>query len=84
LRNINFASDSLRAAAHRPSIETRCSTASRVPSLREAAFAALDTVSAPCFQLLWAIGSGWAHVIGWPSATGVGNPSVFKKVDRKA
>jgi len=30
-------SDSLGAAAHRPSIEPRCSPVSRVPSLREAA-----------------------------------------------
>jgi len=42
--------------------------------------AALDTACAPWFQLLWAIGSGWAHVIGWFSENRIGNPSESKNL----
>jgi hypothetical protein len=73
--------DSLRTAAHRPFIEPRCSTVSRVPSLREAACAALDTLCAPWFQLLWAIGSGWAHVIGWFSEYRTGKAERIPKIN---
>ncbi len=56
---------------HRPAMGPRCSPASRVPSLRSAACAALDPGSAPWSSWVWAMGSGGG------SGTGVSFPIKF-------